>query len=122
MLHIEKCDDYKKALILGRLYAMVIKGEMKISVFHRLAFVLNQIFLDDLIYFEDKVYPVNWADKSNEMRIMQNFATLNLMNTKSAGSGQLGYEINQWGKYLKEAIKDVVIIEYENHIHYGKKS
>lgn len=47
MLHVEKETDYKKALILGRIYYALLKRSITVDQFRELSDVTGRMFLSD---------------------------------------------------------------------------
>lgn len=78
LMMLNKYDDFKKATYLGKLYSMKLKKKITKQDFDRLAFILGDLFLDDLQYL-NAVQKHNKYMAPHEANAMSNLVRLGLM-------------------------------------------
>jgi hypothetical protein len=52
VLHLDRCDDFKKAEIMGAVFIGLVRGHIDLDTFYRLAYCIDRSFAGDILQLD----------------------------------------------------------------------
>lgn len=106
MLYLDKTEEYDKASIIGKLYSCVLKEKIDRETFERLCFMLDKVFIDDLIFL--KRLHENEEDLKSDKYMLEksNLSTVGFLGISEGFNYQFRnfYKFNEFGKLMVELV------------------
>lgn len=110
LLILDKYEEFKKATMLGKLYAQMIGGKIDEKQFLRMAIMIEELYLDDLEQLKQTMSSV--TDFSVDLLSKKNLVRIGLMHERLntgfvGGTPAISYEVTEYGNLINKVFKEV---------------